>query len=745
MGFRGLHLFVRLRLRLWLALALLATGFAAAGESPPVAGGAQALGRKSVLVLHSFNYNLPSYVAIDASLTTAFVSSGIEFNNLYFEFMDLARNPAADYRADLAKVYREKFKNRSIDLVVTIHPDALQFLLEEAPDLFPGLPVISVLGTAYPIEHSDPRRPLVVMPFSTDVAATVRNMTALQPGTRRLVVVSGSSRMDQRLAARVKAEIDALPPGLEVEHLAGIPMPAILERVAALPPGSAILYTSLYSDGTDATFQPVAAARAISAAASAPVFGLHETLLGDHGVVGGTLLDQGAEGERAVGVALEILQGRLPSTPLTILPAPLVPMYDWRQLERWQLDVSALPPETVFLNRPESFWRVHREFAAAAAALFILQAALIAALLVQRRRRRKAEDSLREKNEELDRFFSMSLDLLCIADAGGRFLRLNPAWEKTLGYRMDELVARPFLELVHPEELLATREAMRELSAQGRIADFTNRYRSRDGGYRHMMWSAAAAGNLIYAAARDVTELIKAEAVIRESERELQSLTGRLILGQEAERRRLARELHDDLSQRLAALAIEVGKTEAAVENADDPIRRPLRELRDQTIRIAGDVHDISRRLHPSILDDLGLARAVEAECARFAQREDVEVDFSALGVPERVPPEVALALYRIVQEGLANVAKHACARRVNVSLHADDAALHLTVADDGLGFDRAEVRRKPGLGLSSIRERVRLVRGRHRIDSRPGSGTTIEVVAPLAAGEATAETGKEP
>jgi PAS domain S-box-containing protein len=551
--------------------------------------------------------------------------------------------------------------------------------------------------------------------------------------------------MDQRLAARVKAEFDALPPGLDVEYLSGIPMPAILERVAALPRGSAILYTSLYSDGTGATFQPVAAARAISAAASAPVFGLHETLLGDHGVVGGTLLDQGAEGERAVGVALEILQGRLPSEPLTVLPAPLVPMYDWRQLQRWKLDASALPPGAVFLNRPESFWRAHRELAAAAAALFLLQSALIAALLVQRRRRRKAEDSLREKKEELDRFFSMSLDLLCIADADGRFLRLNPAWEKTLGYRLDELVARPFLDLVHPEDLPSTRAAMRELSAQGRIADFTNRYRSRDGGYRQMMWSAAAAGRLVYAAARDVTERLKAEAVIRESQRELQSLTGRLILGQEAERRRLARELHDDLSQRLAALAIEAGRTEAAVGDADAPILRPLRELRDQTIRIAGDVHDLSRRLHPSILDDLGLAKAVEAECARFAKREGVEVDFALQGLPERVPAEVALALYRIVQEGLANVAKHACARRVNVSLRADDAALHLTVADDGLGFDRAEVRRRPGLGLSSIRERVRLMRGRHRIDSRPGSGTTIEVVAPLAAGETTAATGKEP
>ncbi len=225
------------QLRALILLFLLVAGGAPAGEGARIEDGAGPLGGKCVLVLHSFNYNLPSYVAIDASIAKAFTSSGMQFDNIYFEFMDLARNPGADYRADLAKVYREKFRHRPIDLVITVHPDALQFLLEEAPDLFPGLPVISVLGTAYPIEHPDSMGPLIVMPFSTDVAATIRNIESLQPGTRRLVVVSGSSRMDQRLAARVMSELEAAKPAFDVEHLAGIPMPAVLERVAALPPG----------------------------------------------------------------------------------------------------------------------------------------------------------------------------------------------------------------------------------------------------------------------------------------------------------------------------------------------------------------------------------------------------------------------------------------------------------------------------------------------------------------------------
>jgi PAS domain S-box-containing protein len=236
----------------------------------------------------------------------------------------------------------------------------------------------------------------------------------------------------------------------------------------------------------------------------------------------------------------------------------------------------------------------------------------------------------------------------------------------------------------------------------------------------------------IRASNRDVTERMKALAAICEREKELQSLTGRLILGQEEERRRLARELHDDMSQRLAALAIEVGKLETHVEGGKESILPQLRGLRDQTIRIAADVHNISRRLHPSILEDLGLTKAVAAECNRFSIQEGIEVAFNAENIPERLPKDVSLSVYRTIQEGLNNIAKHACARRAVVCLSASEASLHLSIQDDGLGFDPAEVRKMPGLGLSSIRERVRLVNGRHRIKSEPEKGTMIEVTVPL-------------
>jgi PAS domain S-box-containing protein len=326
----------------------------------------------------------------------------------------------------------------------------------------------------------------------------------------------------------------------------------------------------------------------------------------------------------------------------------------------------------------------------------------------------------------------MNLELLCIADTDGYFLRLNPAWEKTLGYSLAELMSQRYVEFVHPDDAAVTLEAMQGLASQQQLVDFTNRYRTKDGAYRHMLWSATAIGRRIFAAARDITEHLQAEAIIHERERELQILTGRLILNQEEERRRMARELHDDLSQRLAALAMAAGRMEAAVRDGPDSIRNPLIHIRDKTIQIAADVQSISRRLHPSILEDLGLSKAIEAECRQFAAREGIAMSASVQTVPRETPKDIALSVYRIVQESLNNIAKHACARSVTVSLSASEIGLHLTVKDDGIGFDAAEVRSKAGLGLSSIHERVRLVQGTYRICSEPGRGTTIEVTVPL-------------
>ena len=208
----------------------------------------------------------------------------------------------------------------------------------------------------------------------------------------------------------------------------------------------------------------------------------------------------------------------------------------------------------------------------------------------------------------------------------------------------------------------------------------------------------------------------------RRAEREALSLSGRLIGAHEVERRRLARELHDDITQRLARMVIDVAQLTPDTAHS----------LREGLVHLSEDVHALSYRLHPSILDDLGLAEALKAECERVERNESLRVTIDSGGLPKKLPPDAALCLYRVAQEAMRNIGRHAKARSVNVSLGPVGDGLQLVVSDDGAGFDPAARRRQPSLGLASMRERVRLQGGRLDIDSAPGRGTTIVAWIPL-------------
>jgi signal transduction histidine kinase len=227
-------------------------------------------------------------------------------------------------------------------------------------------------------------------------------------------------------------------------------------------------------------------------------------------------------------------------------------------------------------------------------------------------------------------------------------------------------------------------------------------------------------------------ELLKSEAAVRKSQQDLQALAGKLLTAQEEERRRLARELHDDFTQRLAVLAIEAAKLEQQLEGSPEPVLGTLRQIKEQIVKLSADVHAVSRQLHPSILDDLGLVTAMESECANFAQREGIAVKYEPHNLPATLPRDVALSLYRITQEALRNIAKHAETKEAYVTLAATEDTIVLSIWDDGVGFDPAAVRRKPGLGLVSMEERVRLIQGELSLNSQPGRGTVIEVRVPL-------------
>ncbi|MGE0624389.1 MAG: ATP-binding protein [Pseudomonadales bacterium] len=214
----------------------------------------------------------------------------------------------------------------------------------------------------------------------------------------------------------------------------------------------------------------------------------------------------------------------------------------------------------------------------------------------------------------------------------------------------------------------------------------------------------------------------------RQAERSERHLAGMLISAHEDEHRRIARELHDDLSQRLARLSIDIGLLSRS-EQANG-LQQPLSTLQAEVAGISEDIHGLSYRLHPSIVDDLGITTALRAECRRIREHDDVRIVDAIDTLDVACPRDVGLCLYRICQEALANAVRHSDAATIEVRLTREGDDIELTITDDGCGFDPAAAR--SGLGLSSMRERARLLGGTLSLSSTPGAGTTVRARLPV-------------
>jgi signal transduction histidine kinase len=223
-----------------------------------------------------------------------------------------------------------------------------------------------------------------------------------------------------------------------------------------------------------------------------------------------------------------------------------------------------------------------------------------------------------------------------------------------------------------------------------------------------------------------------ARTAIAGRESELERLSNRLMSVQEEERRRLSRELHDGVGQGLTAVVSHLWLIERRLPHGDDGLRVQVSEARGLAAKTLAEIRELSQLLRPSLLDDWGLVPSLEAQVKTFKTHQEIEVALEADDLPDRLPQELETAIYRIVQEALTNVVKHARATRVRVALRHTDHALHLDVIDNGIGYREGRAGDKPGLGLLSIRERVRALGGRVTMTS--SRGAHLSVVLPLPA-----------
>ena len=716
-----------LRQKWLLALALL---FPALVHSTSLA---DSVSPKSVLVLYSFSErSISHFLEPLKSALRARASWPINFNVEYLETQSFEDE---SYEQSLAASLRYKYGAQRLDLVMVSAYPALHFALKHRSELFPGVPIVFFDVDPGRIRTIKQMWPGVTgVTNTTDVRETINLALHLHPDTNTIAVITNTSEFERYWLAAVHAELLRHQDKVTEVDLVGPPTDQLLRNVAALHPHTVVLFQLAPQESS----QPEIGVYDVLAnvAQHLPTYCIFPILCLDRGGIGGADMDLNEQFSAVAELAIRVLSGEQPqSIPVMHLSASKVRV-DWRQLRRWKIPESALPPGSEVLYRQPTLWERDRKYILAAIVLIVAQSLLIVGLLLQRARKRKAEAVLRESEKRFRVMADTTPSLIWMCDHQGKVTYLNDRRVAFTGPTSQAGYGDTWTAYVHPDDLKSVLDAI----AQGlkTRAPFSKEYRlrRRDGVYRWMfdVASPRVNGDRSFAgfigSAIDVTDQKLAQEA-------LENVSGRLIEAQENERSRIARELHDDICQRLALLSMELEQANRTLNGSSDATEQRLEEIRKHCSDIAGDVQSLSHQLHSSKLDYLGIVAAVRGFCNEFAKQHQVDIQFTDQNVPRYLPKDVSLCLFRVAQEALHNALKYSGTSQLAVEMRGTSDEVRLMVMDEGAGFNVEEAKKNRGLGLVSMQERVHLVHGRFSVESRCGAGTKIVAVVPVPAANA--------
>jgi GAF domain-containing protein/ABC-type uncharacterized transport system substrate-binding protein len=349
---------------------------------------------RTVVLLYPEARLLPEILAVEDAIRPVLDPGGAV--SLYTEYLDLARSPDVHYERQVIALLREKYASRRVDLIIPVAFPALRFFLSHRAELFPGVPAVFTAANLDAVTGLDLGSDITGVRLPSEWGATLEAALALQPGTRRAVVISGASATDQNLQAAAAHDLARYNGQIEVTYLAGWPIARLLDEVATLPKDTVVLFVSLLRDQAGRLFTDPEAVSLITRASSAPVYGWSETHLG-HGIVGGRLASFETQGTRAAELAIRVLGGEPPGALPVVDGSGTAYMFDERQLRRWGLSASRLPAGSIVRYQDASLWDLYGWNIVGAGALVAALALLSTGLLIERSGRRRAEVSLGER------------------------------------------------------------------------------------------------------------------------------------------------------------------------------------------------------------------------------------------------------------------------------------------------------------------------------------------------------------
>ncbi|HZS57380.1 MAG TPA: ATP-binding protein [Bryobacteraceae bacterium] len=565
-----------------------------------------------LLVLHSYSPDSIAPTPFDEIMRPVLEKKLGQKVEVYAEYLELQRFPEEEHQRLLVRDLQTRYRNRNIDVVVPVGFAALEFVQRHIGEILsPATPVVFVAVEARRIQGMRFAPNITGVVHSDDWRGALREILRFQPDTQEVVLVGGAAPIDREYLEEQRRQFQPYQARVKFRYLTDLPLVDILAQVSKLPPKTVVIQSGFNWDSEGQILTDDGALKLIYKTANVPVYALVGRNLGE-GFVGGPIPAFRERYLLGADVVYRVLKGEKPGNiPIQSAVSAHAMAFDWRQLRRWGIKESLLPPGSVISFREPSPWQQYKWLIAGVGLFCLTETALIVGLLFQRARRRRVENALLK------------------------------------------------------------------------------------------------------------------------SRNEVRDLAGKLIVAQEDERKRIARELHDDHSQHLAAVAIFVNSIRHDLSALIPKSYRRIEELQDRLGHLHDGIHRLSHELHPPALESAGLNTALRQHVSELKQLTGMAVDVKARLESEVISPDVSLCLFRIAQEALRNAVKHSGTQHAEVTIKRGVGGLELVVTDWGRGFDPSTVRQTGGLGLTSMEERVRLLGGTLHITSTPQKGTRISACVP--------------